>query len=101
MSLRVACPKRPQLHNADFWLSGATHLHTWKKIIINLKKVKKSKFFEIKDDQVLYLCIIFPLGNYFHCNLEKKQNCDEYKVNSTSPWGYSSFFTQDKIKVIS
>jgi hypothetical protein len=41
---------------ADFWLSGATHPHTWK----NSKKVKNWTFFEIKDDQVLYLYIIFP-----------------------------------------
>jgi hypothetical protein len=78
--------------NADFWPSGATHLYTWKKIK-KIKKLKKSIFFEIKDDQVLYLCIILPLRNYFHCNLgKKKQNYDEYKVNSTWSCDVLSFF---------
>jgi hypothetical protein len=104
-------PEQPRAHsinkghqtpNADFWLLGATHLHIWKKIKNNSKKFKKSNFFEIKGDQVLYLCTIFPLGNYFHCNLGKK------KIITNIKWiilGYGlfqiCFFTQDKIKLIS
>jgi hypothetical protein len=51
------------------WLSGASHPHIWKN---KIKKVKKSIFFEIKDDHVLYLYKNISLGNYFHCILGKK-----------------------------
>jgi hypothetical protein len=66
--------------NADLWLSGATHPHTWKKI-----KNKGEKELFLKSKMIrYYTCILyFPRKLLFIVTWAKKQNYDEYKVNST------------------